>query len=134
MSNLVLIRGLPGSGKSTLAQGFVKTSEVETYHREADMFHIDDYGHYNFIASNIKAAHEWCLSETKRLLRLNCTVVVSNTFTQMWEMQPYIDLAKEFGISITVLHCENNFGNIHNVPEEVIAKMKARWEPYEVNN
>lgn len=31
------------------------------------------------------------------------TVVVSNTFTKLWEMQPYLDAAKTLGASVQIV-------------------------------
>jgi len=57
-------------------------------------------------------------------------IVVSNTFTQEWEMQPYIDMAKDNGYKVFTIVVENRHGgkNEHNVPDEIIDKMKGRFE------
>ena len=57
-------------------------------------------------------------------------IVVSNTFTQEWEMQPYIDMSKEHGYKVFTIIVENRHGglNEHNVPDEIIDKMKERFE------
>lgn len=119
---LILIRGLPGSGKSTLAkqlQGFK--------HYEADMFHMKD-GVYCFDPAKVREAHSWCQQKTKEALEAEENVVVSNTFTRKWELEPYLTMAHTFGISVQIITVKGNFGNIHGVPEEVIADMKKRWE------
>jgi predicted kinase len=56
--------------------------------------------------------------------------VVSNTFTQEWEMQSYIDLAKKYGYQVTTLIVENRHGNsnVHNVPAETLDRMRQRFE------
>jgi hypothetical protein len=56
-------------------------------------------------------------------------IVVSNTFTQEWEMQPYYDMAKEHGYRVYSLICENRHGgeNVHNVPKEKIEEMARRF-------
>jgi len=128
MQKLVLIRGIPGSGKSTLAKIIV--GENSNYdHYEADMYFIID-GKYNFIPSKIKNAHQWCQFETETALRCHRSVVVSNTFTKLWEMQPYFELAKRYDVEIEVIECKGNYQNIHGVPDTVIQKMKSRWENY----
>lgn len=122
---LVLIRGLPGSGKSTLAkslQGF--------RHLEADQFFMGDDGVYRFDASKLKQAHQACLQQAELSLGCGYSVVVSNTFSRKWEMQPYLDMAKRWSVTPQIVECHGNFGNVHNVPEETISQMKARWEPY----
>jgi hypothetical protein len=57
-------------------------------------------------------------------------VVVSNTFTQEWEMQPYYDLAKEHGYRVYSIIVENRHGgvNSHGVPQETLERMKNRFE------
>ena len=119
MNRLVLIRGLPGSGKSTLAKCMTDFKHLET-----DMFWGTDY---NFDITRIKEAHQWCQNLTAMRLR-NYNVVVSNTFTTRKEIEPYLNIAKEYGIVPQIITCEGSFRNIHNVPEEVIEKMKARFE------
>jgi Fe2+ or Zn2+ uptake regulation protein len=45
-------------------------------------------------------------------------------------MQPYIDYCKEHDHDFTVITCEGTYGNVHGVPDEVIERMKKRWENY----
>lgn len=136
MARLLLIRGLPGSGKSTLAKSIVDLAPDFVYHVEADMYHVvtdsDGFEHYEFKPEKVKEAHRWCQETAFNFLgRIRCdTVIVSNTFTQLWEMKPYIDYCKNNKIEYTVITCEGDHGNIHGVPDEVMERMKARWEPY----
>ena len=115
---LVLIRGLPGSGKTTIAK-----SMAGYKHFEADMYHIVD-GVYLFDFNSIKKAHQWCQENTFSELEKGNYVVVSNTFTELWEMQPYID----FGYDYSIIVAKGEFENIHGVPEEVLKKMTDRFE------
>ena len=96
MKELFLLRGLPGSGKSTLAKS------LGGVYREADMYFMSktEWNLYEFNASKLKDAHEWCRSSVEGCMEDNITnpklftrIIVSNTFTQEWEMQPYYDLA-----------------------------------------
>jgi len=115
---LILVRGLPGSGKSTIAKtltGYV--------HVEADMYHYQD-DKYCFKIENIKLSHEWCMAETENQLDAGKRVVVSNTFTQMWEMEPYFNM----GVETSVIVAHGSFKSIHNVPEEAIKRMADRFE------
>jgi len=123
---LYIIRGLPGSGKSTLARKLCPDT-----HFEADMYHMVN-GVYKFDASRIKHAHEWCKAHVAAVLSgNNQSVAVSNTFTQRWEYQPYIELADEAGYDVQVIECHGNWKNIHNVPESVLSAMRKRWEPHQ---
>jgi sensor domain CHASE-containing protein len=53
---------------------------------------------------------------------------VSNTFTQKWEVQPYIDMAKNIGAELEIITAKGNYQNIHGVPDEVIERMKTKWQ------
>lgn len=123
MAKLILVRGLPGSGKSTLAKEL--SYHYGTKHLETDMFWGEDY---KFDIARIKEAHEWCQQMTRESIPLYDTVVVSNTFTTKKELAPYFDIAKEFGIVPQVVLCQNTFGNVHNVPQDTLERMSARFE------
>lgn len=122
MPNLTLIRGLPGSGKSTLARRLA----VGGIHLETDQYWERD-GKYLFNPSRLGEAHQWCQDKTYTSLKDGHSVVVSNTFTTVKELRPYFDIAKEFGQVPVVIVMQNQFGNVHNVPRETLAKMRARF-------
>lgn len=127
MTQLTIIRGVPGAGKSTYA----KTMYPTYAHFEADMYHINPTtGEYAFDPGKIKAAHNWCQRSVKASLEKGADTVVSNTFTQDWEIAPYVKMAKELGVSIVVVEMLTQYQNIHNVPEEAVNKMRARWHTF----
>jgi len=121
---LVIIRGLPGSGKSTIA----KTQFPNFVNYEADMFFTDNSGNYAFDKTRLQEAHSWCIEATRKALSERKDVVVSNTFTRLYEIQPYVKMAMEFNIPLQIVHATGNYKNTHNVPEEFIDIMKSRWE------
>jgi len=128
MKQLILLRGLPGSGKSTLAKMIV---DRVSCHKEADMFFVDRNGNYNFEPSKIKEAHKWCQEEVEFLMKYeHSPIVVSNTFTQEWEMEAYYSLAKQYGYQVHSVVVENRHGgvNTHGVPEDKLEVMKNRFE------
>lgn len=55
-------------------------------------------------------------------------IVVSNTFTDPWEMEVYFNLAEEFGYKVTTIIMENRHGNssVHNVPEKTLERQKEK--------
>jgi predicted kinase len=126
---LYVVRGIPGSGKST----FAKT--LGGIHFEADMFFIKDV-EYKFDPTKLKEAHKWCQDSVHTAMLLNHTanlnpvIVVSNTFTQEWEMKPYYDMADYFDYKVFSIVIENRHGGInqHGVPEDKIQIMKDRFE------
>lgn len=121
-NHLHIVRGVSGSGKSTLAR------KLGGYHVEADMYFEDADGHYNFDPSKLKSAHRFCQKRVEGSMAVGePLIVVSNTFTEFWEILPYIHLAEvhEYKVDITTL--TEVYGNIHDVPESVVEKQKNRF-------
>lgn len=121
---LYIVRGIPGSGKST----FAKT--LSDNHYEADMYFLDQESNYNFDGTKIKNAHAWCLDRVKTDMAVaREKIVVSNTFTQEWEMESYFELAKQYGYKVFSIIVENRHEGInqHGVPEDKIEQMKNRF-------
>ena len=125
--DLILIRGVSNAGKSTLA----KIIAVDTDF----VFSADDYfmkdGKYKFDGSKLKEAHAECQTRTELVMSQGYGVVfVANTFTQVWEMKAYFDLAKKYGYRVHSVIVENRHSgkNEHNVPDETIEAMKKRFE------
>jgi predicted kinase len=133
MKELYLIRGIPGSGKSTFANHVWNDYAI----CEADKFFYDKEGNYNFDASKLRQAHEWCRQEVENRMKENLItpqyypeIVVSNTFTQEWEMEPYFKLAEQYGYKVFSFIIENRHGgkNVHGVPDEKLEQMRNRFE------
>ena len=123
MKTLYIVRGLPGSGKSSIAKKITETLY------SADDFFTNKKGEYNFNAKLLGKAHEWCWGKVRDAMFLGVNAVaVANTFTQAWEAEKYYQIAEEYGYSVFVIECQNDFGNVHDVPQESIDAMKERWE------
>jgi len=118
-----------GSGKTTLAKS------IGGVHMEADQYFMEG-GVYNFDATKLKLAHNYCQNQTRAWMKTDGDqvnvdkIIVSNTFTQEWEMKAYYDMAKEHGYKVYSLIVENRHGGVneHNVPVEVLEKMDGRFE------
>ncbi len=123
MKELFLLRGLPGAGKSTLAKS------LSGIHLEADQYFMED-GEYKFDASKLKEAHAKCQNAVRVWMGSQDRIIVSNTFTQAWEMQPYYDLAEEHGYRVYSLVVENRHDGVnqHGVPVEKLIEMKNRFQ------
>lgn len=129
MNNLILLRGLPGSGKSTVAE-LIGAKGAGYTHFEADMYFMED-GVYKFDPTKLRMAHNWCQIQTEKAMADNTAIViVSNTFTQEWEMERYYELGKIYNYRVTSLVVENRHGgiNVHNVPEDKLEAMKNRFQ------
>jgi len=130
---LTLVRGLPGSGKSTFANLITNKFSI----CEADLFFYDKEGNYNFDGSKIRQAHNWCKEQVEIRMKDNEAnpqfypeIVVSNTFTQEWEMEEYFKLAEKYGYMVFTIIVENRHGGVnqHGVPAEKLEQMKNRFE------
>ena len=130
MKKLILLRGLPGSGKSTAAKLFQGSGYSSHY--EADMYFInEETGEYQFDPSKLKLAHNWCAIQTQKAMVDEIpTIVISNTFTQEWEMDNYRELAKMHDYQVFTLIVENRHGgvNVHGVPDDKLKAMEERFE------
>lgn len=124
MKELFLLRGLPGSGKSTLA------TSLGGKCFEADMYFLKE-GEYRFDVTKLKDAHQWCQSSVNGLMvNQEPKIIVSNTFTQEWEIKPYYKLAQKYGYRVYSLIVENRHGgtNQHEVPDQTLDKMENRFQ------
>ena len=129
MKKLILLRGLPGSGKSTFAD-LIGARGAGYAHFEADMYFMKD-GKYKFDPSQIKMAHNWCMIQTEKAMANDTSIIiVSNTFTQEWEMDFYYEKAKYYDYDVFSVILENRHGgvNTHGVPEDKLEIMKNRFE------
>ena len=136
---LILVRGIPGSGKTTFVKNQLKLDNpLHTFHFEADMY-FEKYNpfakkmEYNFDPSKLSIAHKICLEKTQSALRTGAKVYVSNTFTTIKEMEPYVTMARILGAKVEIHEMseipviEGKQQNIHGVPTHVIDKMLRRW-------
>lgn len=141
---ILIIRGLPGSGKSTLATKLANEAQQQAKVArvyEADNFFIGEDSTYRFDPAKIATAHYWCQTQVKRAIEKGVDlIIVSNTSTQAWEIEPYYHLYQDavknglpysFVIQdvLTDLTDEELAKrNVHGVPITAIARMRARWE------
>lgn len=130
LGHLIIIRGIAGSGKSTLARKMLEDLEAE--HFEADMYFMDDEGHYNWDPAFLGSAHSWCKRKTRQALLDGKNVIVSNTFIKRKELKPYLNMECA---SLAIFEAKGDYGSIHDVPDSVINRMRNSWEelPSEYN-
>ncbi len=126
-NTLIIIRGLPGSGKSTLARKICRGID-NAVHFENDMFHIAN-GVYTFRPELAPVAVRWCYESASKAMDDGARlVVVSNVFNRKSSYEQYVTAANERGYEVQIIHVKGDFGNIHNVPEEVLKSMRDSWE------
>jgi predicted kinase len=130
VGDLILLRGLPGSGKSTLGDVILRTPQQDPNVLTADDFFIDENGNYNFDSTKLQEAHSQCQLKCAERMKLQLSkIVVANTFTQVWEMGPYFEMAERYKYRVHTVIVENRHGNsnIHNVPDEKVEQMRNRF-------
>ena len=100
-------------------------------HYEADAYFMDHESKYRFDAEKLPRAHAWCQDSARISMNRGWETVVSNTFTTMKEMKPYIDHAAAIGMPVLVFRMTQSYGSLHDVPEETIKRMAERFQDYE---
>ena len=139
--NLILVRGVSGAGKSTIGEMFDDGATTRILSTD-DLFYVD--GEYKFDPSKLAEYHQAIIDKVESLMVEYDwkimdhdyswfpidRIVVCNTFTQMWEMEPYFNLAKKHDWCIHTIVVENMHGSdsIHDVPADVIKSQRERFE------
>ena len=130
MRFLILLRGLPGAGKSTLAG-------VLGENQRWPVFSVDTYftdvvtGKYEFRFADNHLAYKHCQDQTEQAMQQQVEkIILDNTFTLDWEMEPYFKLAATYSYQLFVVTVENHHGtkNIHGIAQEQIQKMADKYK------
>jgi len=101
----VIIRGLSGSGKSTLARELVSSHmDFTSSVHETDSYFYDTDGNYKIDFSKMADNHQnnfesFCQSISDGIH----LVIQSNTNTQLWEFNHYVNFAIENGYAISII-------------------------------
>lgn len=133
MKTLYIVRGCPGDGKTTLAHRLVD-SIVAVAADDMPGLYVD--GKYQQHLQ--KQSHEWCMNQIEGMMRGNIEeMAVHNTFTRIFYIKPYIELANKYGYSVHIIHSEavltagGRTTDTHNVPLDVLASMRNGWENWD---
>jgi len=127
---ILLLRGLPGSGKSELAKVLAEKGKYPILSIDDFFTHpeTDDY-QFDYKANHL--AYKSCEERTENLAKAGSEkIIVHNTFTMDWEMEPYFKIASSYDYSIFVVTVENYHKgkNKHNVSEEQLLKMSMKYK------
>lgn len=126
-NSIIIIRGLPGAGKSSFAN-LIK-GEFPVY--SIDDYFTDSYGVYHFNHKENYKAYQQCEENVRQAMKNGIEkILVDNVFSISWEMEPYLQLAKEYNYTIYVLTIENYHGekNKHDINDEQLKKMEAKYK------
>lgn len=140
---LILLRGPSGSGKTYLAKHIVEYTVGPSSENYANHIFSSDsffmkYGVYTFHRGNLDQAHAMnqrrvCDATNKGM----SPVIVDNTNTELWEMEPYIRDGVRNGYIMVFLEPNTSWArnvnqlanrNVHGVPRESIRRMLDRFE------
>ncbi len=124
---LTIVRGIPGSGKSSLAEKLEKLGKSNTIICEADQFFIEE-GKYWFDYKFLGDAHKWCQSKCAYYLFKGYDVIVSNTSIHYKDINTYYKIALKYKADFSIVNCTEQYGNIHEVSEDVLERMKNKFK------
>lgn len=146
---VIIMRGVPGSGKSRYVA--TKHPNAEVYSADSFFMQPNDAGElvYQFNPAQLGEAHDECFrdflfacSEVERVRRvqggfpkhITFDIVIDNTNTRLFEMSPYVMVARRYGYPIRIVHvvadpeqCAKR--NVHGVPLTAIKRMADNFEP-----
>lgn len=140
IKRMILIRGASGSGKSTMAREILKDHPEGRQFETDDLFYTDYRdddqdgkrqlkGEYKFDFTKLKINHEKNRERVKKAMENGVNpIIVSNTFIEKWEMQAYLDLAKQFDYAVEIKIARGQYKNLHGVPEDKVAMMRNNFE------
>jgi predicted kinase len=122
----LIIRGVSGSSKTTF--GNFLCDKISGSQFEADQFMVKD-GEYHFNSKNLGYCHQNCFEGVEKAMAANERfIIISNTLTADWELNPYITLAKQYNYTYFVLVMENrnDTKSVHSVSVDTLKKQAER--------
>lgn len=126
-NTLMILQGVPGSGKSAFARKLM-TKTINAVIVSTDEWHHGLTGKYEFKADKIGSFHQAAQQKCRTLLKLGCVVILDNTNILNSHIKPYVQMAVEMGVAVKFQRLEGNFESSHNVPVDIIKRMRESME------
>lgn len=123
---IYVFRGLPGSGKSTAARTLA--AAIKGVHLESDAYLYNEDGVYQWTQERRDAAIARVQNEAREALASGKPLVLAQVFPTHASMQWVRNLSAEFGAPLFIATMRGIHGSIHNVPQDVVADMAARFK------
>lgn len=141
MKKVFIARGLPGSGKSTrvreMSREYLEQGISSIVCSSDHFFECYLCGAYNFDASKLRFAHQWCQEKFRNAVANGVEAIfVDNTNVTAKECRPYVEAALAASYKIAFLEPITPWAfdvdqltrrNQHGVPREAIERMLGRW-------
>lgn len=129
-NELIILRGHSGAGKTTLAHRLGTVVEADSF----PGLYVD--GKYQ--GSLTKASHDYCHERVEQLLSSGVSpVVVSNTGIRLKDVEPYMQMAVDYGYLVRLVHVETSMmpsglctKSEHNVSHSTIDRQRRQFEPW----
>jgi tRNA uridine 5-carbamoylmethylation protein Kti12 len=131
----VILRGIPGSGKSLFAKelsSYIQEKGSTAAVHSTDDYFLNSHGEYQFDEVKLGENHLKNQAAFERSLAgLVGVVICDNTNTTLWEVERYVDIARDHNYSPIVVTVVCNLETAlergtHDVPEHVVRKMHSR--------
>lgn len=134
---MFIMRGIQGSGKSTLVKELM--SKFLGVCVSADHFFFVN-GKYVWKQELLSQAHAWAQGRALELCRVRTPYVyIDNTNVVIKHMEPYMDIAKEYGYNVVFAEVHNRkvdaptidtyaTRNQHGVDRCVIERCNYKWQ------
>ena len=123
---IFVYRGLPGSGKSTAAKQLA--AAIGGLHIESDDYLCNEDGVYEWTQERRDAAIARVQNEAREALTSGKPLVLAQVFPTHASMQWVRELASELRAPLFIATLRGSYGSIHNVPDDAMASMAARFE------
>ena len=118
-----IVRGPSGCGKSTFADK-LKGELVQPVILSADDFFTSKDGAYEFDHRLLSRAHTECITNVMIEMSMERDVIITNTFANRWEYNPYVWLAKTGGVECIIYEPDI----MHNPFDGMIERIEKRGE------